>query len=211
MKTITTTVYEFSELTEQAKENAINTYRQQERGDYQFIYDDAYESVKQFHNIFGTKSGRNSWLEIDFSHIDEDILNLSGFRLQKYIWNNYKNDLFKGKYYSVSSNKKVYHKRVISKDCKNGNIFNAYYSAITLTNSCVLTGVCYDDDLLNNIYDFLNSRSPEHTDFKDLLEDSIENLRISIENEVDAMNENDYIIDYFESNDINFDEQGNIV
>lgn len=211
MRTITTTIFEFRELTGQAQENAIETFRQSSHIDYQFVYDEAYQSVKKFNDIFGTRSGRNSWLEIDFSHIDEDVLNLSGFRLQKYIWNNYKHDLFHGKYYSVSSNNPVHHKRVISKTYQNGNTFNAYYSAITLESSCVLTGVCYDDFLLGNIYQFLDSKTPENITFRDLLEDSIENLKISIESEIEAMNEDSYIMDIFEANNYEFDENGNII
>lgn len=91
-----TKAYTFDELSDDAKENAINEFRK-DGIDMQYAYDDAYESVKEFHKIFPTREGGRNWLDVRTSHIDDNILELSGLRLQKYIWNNYKKELYSGK------------------------------------------------------------------------------------------------------------------
>lgn len=47
MKTIRTKVYQFNELTEKAKQQAINDYRNNGI-DTDYIYDDAHNTVKEF-------------------------------------------------------------------------------------------------------------------------------------------------------------------
>ena len=59
------------------------------------------------------------------------------------------------------TDKKIIHKRVVSKQITNnclnkGKWSNSYYSAISLNNSCVLTGCSIDDILLNPVYEFIN-------------------------------------------------------
>jgi len=205
MRTIQTKVYSFSELSEDAKETAINEFRSKgiETG---FIYDDAYQSVKKFHTIFGTKEGHRSWLYVQTSHIDDCILELTGLRLQKYIWNNYKQDLFKGKYYSLWSKKDIsykYHKEGYP-------VLKARYSKIILENSCVMTGVCYDHDLLQPFYDYLNKKdfSNDNTTLYDLFQDAFSSLEESIEREVEFRNSDESIIEYIESNSYEFTKEG---
>jgi flagellin-like hook-associated protein FlgL len=47
MKTIRTKVYQFNELTEQAKEVAINWYRNTDSGDYSFAWDNVKDDAKE--------------------------------------------------------------------------------------------------------------------------------------------------------------------
>lgn len=215
MKEIKVKLYEFSELSEQAKEVARNLYRENNTDDASFIYDEARASVQVFHKIFGTKEGNRNWLEeIDFSRVKDQVLRLSGDRLQRYIWNNYRNDLWKGKYRTVKTNdKKVIHNRVkCSGPYKSGNYFNAYYSAVFVDdNCCVLTGVCYDDSLLQPMYEFLNAR-PEGdvatTNFEELIEDCFSALKKDLENEEEYMNSDEHIDERLSDSDNMFMEDG---
>jgi len=216
MRTIEVCLYKFDELSEEAKENALSNITI----DNSFWWDEAHETVKKFHDVFGTRDGYRSWLDIRTEHIDSDILELSGFRLQKYLWNNFGSELFTRKYLKhgeLVDAKKPHHQmmkqRQITNKCPNqGKWSISYYSNIQTDDCCVLTGVCYDDDLLKPIYDFLEIRdfSRNSTDYKDLLEDCVHSLRKSLESE-DEYNETDEAkIDHIEANDYEFEEDGNI-
>ena len=100
MRTIRTKVYSFNELSNEAQQTAIKKFRNN-GVNTDFIYDDAYNSVKAFNEVFGTREGSCSWLDVYTYHIDDNILELKGFRLQKYLWNNYYNALFKPKFLMV--------------------------------------------------------------------------------------------------------------
>jgi len=215
MKTIEIQLYSFDELTEDAKSNAIRHY-QNNILSFDFIYSDAEKTVDAFCNAFNVKSGSRSWLDCNTSNIDDDVLNLKGFRLQKYIWNNYQNTLYKGKFYnSIANNKILIHPciKVHYYDVSKGAICsssNFYYSRIQKTNSCVLTGICYDNDLLSPIYEFLQKRDFSNcsTSFDDLLRECFYNLKKSIENEIDYRNSDEAIIEDLEANDYDFLKDG---
>jgi hypothetical protein len=184
MRTIRTRVYKFDELSKDAQEYAVKKWLEDETYDY--LFNEAYETVKRFADIFDINIRQYDFLEHYRSDyrldLDDNILQLSGSRLLSYLWNNYKDSLFKGKYYSVKSDKELKHKRVKSKKLSNGNIFNAYYSAIQLDHSCVLTGVYYDDCILEPIYKFLDH--PDNSDLNDLLEECFVQINKAVESEI---------------------------
>jgi hypothetical protein len=151
-RTIRTKVYKFSELSKTAQQTAIDSYRNSGMIDTSYIWDDAHGTVKKFHEIFGTEEGHRSWLDVDFSGIDDNVLELKGIRLRTYIINNYWQYLFKGKYFSLwSKTEKSY------KHYPNGYPVLKYrHSKVLFDNNCTLTGVCYDMDLLQPMYEFLD-------------------------------------------------------
>ena len=57
MRTVRTKVYQFSELSKTAKENAIEQFRNSERYN-QHYFDEVIESVKAVCELFGLKTGR---------------------------------------------------------------------------------------------------------------------------------------------------------
>lgn len=217
MRTVRTKIYKFEELKKESKQIAIDQYRNNYLNN-DFIYDDAYNTVKEFNSVFNTKESKNNWLDVYTDHIDDNILELKGFRLQKYIWNNFYNILFKRKFYgSIGDNKIILHpcikvnKYDISKGARVSSS-NFYYSRIQKENSCVLTGVCYDDDILKPIYDFLKKRNFSNCtiNFYHLLNDCFDELRKSIENEINYRNTDEAIIEEIEANDYEFTKYGNI-
>lgn len=218
MKTISINTYSFNELSEKAKQVAIENYRENNL-DNSFIYDEAYQTVKKFNDLFRTSETNRSWLDVNTDHIDDSILELSGLRLHKYLVNNFWSGLYKGKYLgNYHSNHKVNHKRIKANYYPKGAYpdgalySNFYYSAISFDNCCVLTGVCYDNSMLDPIYKFLeNYRDDKNNDtktFQDLLEECFYSLKKDIESEEEARSEDQYIIEEIENNDYTFLETG---
>ena len=206
MKTIEIQIYKFDELSEDAKQRAIEKFRNTE--DFSYLYEEAYETVKKFHSIFQTSEGRDSWLDVRVNY-DDDILNLTGQRLATYLWNNYKNDIYEGKYYG----KLVYtdkwgEKLPISKEHPIGARHVKRYSKVFLSNCCVLTGVCYDDSILRPIYDFIEK--PNQYNIEDLINFCFDELKNDIESEIDSRNEDEYIIETIEVNEYDFTEDGEL-
>lgn len=183
MRTIEVNLFTFDELSDEAKQRAMSDFEP----DNSYYWDDAHQSVIRFHEIFGTRDGYCSWLDISTGHMDDCILELTGFRLQKYLWNNFFGCLFKGKWHSVKANHVIRHKRVKSTTYKNGNVVNSYRSAIFFEHSCVLTGVCYDEDILEPVYSFMVNRNADKlsTTFESLMVDCLYSLRKSLESEYD--------------------------
>jgi len=212
MKTITVNLYQFSELSEEAKENAIN-YFQNKEGDFFWITDEAGNSFEKFADIFNITNWAIDYCEPYRNNyrinLDDDIKNLSGQRLATYIYNNYKKDLFKKKYLkSFNGHKK--HKNIVNYTAKTtGNKYCSYYSPLKIDNSCVLTGVCYDDDLLTPIYDFINKPN-DRIDFETLLNDCIYNLCHSVASEIEYQYTKECIKENIENNNYEFTEDGNL-
>jgi hypothetical protein len=204
MKTIEIKLYKFNELSEEAKQKAINDYR---NNDNYEDFSDEIESLKQFYSIFPVEQHGNNWSNFRVT-CDDNISGLFGQRLAVYLWNNYKTNLFKGKFYgSLSTNEPVKHKRIKSKGpFKNGNMFHPYYSAITLSNSCVLTGFYMDDELLAPIYKFLDK--PDNTTFKELLSECVEAWSHALKREEEWRNSDEYISEELTANDYDFTEDG---
>ena len=203
MKTIEIKLYEFSELSEDAKQNAINEYKNSDHED-QFYFDEIIQSAKKVIEIFGFEFGRE-YSTIKTMNIDDDVLSLSGLRLQKYIYNNFYHELFTPKIYSLWSKKEKSFKHH-----KDGfPVLKRRHSRIFKTNDCVLTGVCYDMDILKPVYDFLENPC-KNTTFEDLIksiEHSIDNCFYNTEKWI---NSDEFIIDHFEANDYEFKVNGEI-
>lgn len=211
MKTITKTynVYSFDELSNKAKQTAIDNYRYKDM-DTSHVYDEAYETIKAFHEVFGTKEGRRSQWNVNTDHIEETICNMKGLRLRTYLINNFWNKIYKGKYYSLWSKVEFPFNKAHGKPYP---ALKTRYSKVMFTKDCPLTGVCYDYSILNPIYDFIDSYTEEkysHVTFDMLMNDCIQSLERDVENEIESMNEDEYIIEQIEDNDYKFTEDGKL-
>lgn len=213
MREVITNVYSFDELNETAKQKAITQHRQD--GDFnQFYFDEIIESVKKMANLFNLKFGKE-YTQIRTSHIEDNILELKGIRLYKYLVNNYWSSLYKRKFLgTIGDNKIITHRMSKTKfyDIKKGakvNSSNFIFSNINFENSCVLTGVCYDNDILQPIYDFLATPSKETT-FEDLI-NGIENSIKKCFNDVEAwINSDEFITETIVANEYEFTIDGNL-
>jgi hypothetical protein len=214
MKTIRIKIYKFDELNENAKQNAIENYRNNNL-DFDFIYYDAEKTVEAFCEAFKVNTGNDSWLDCNTNNIDEDILNLTGLRLRKYILNNFGETLYKRKFYnSIGDNKIILHPciKVNKYDMNKGarvSSSNFYYSRIQkVAQNCNLTGMCYDDNMMQPIYDFLELRSFESTNFDDLLNACFDAIRKTLKDEEEYMYTDEYISEEILANDFEFTQDG---
>jgi len=208
MKTTTIQLYDFNELSEKSKQNAISEFLNKGYNDGEYNYQEAHESVKKFNDIFSVRNSNNSWLDFSYLNLDNYILELSGIRLYKYIINNFYSDLFKPAYVK-SYEKHFNHKRAKNKTYKNGIIASFFYSNLNVTNSCVLTGVCWDDDLLQPIYEFLK-KPCKYTNLNDLIKECFESLRISLEKSDDYYTSDEFISETLQINNYQFTKDGSI-
>lgn len=208
MKTIELQLFTFDELSEKAKEKAIRDWRNKGY-DNQYYYDEIVGSVKAVAELFNLKFGRQ-YTDIKAGHIDDNILELSGVRLLKYILNNYGNKLFTPKYI------KMIHRRVNWRQfvCEHGKGRNGEYTQIysrtfKVNDGCPLTGICYDYDILQPVYDFL--KKPEkQTTFADLISNIEHAIGKTFEDTEDWLNSDEFIISEIEAQDYEFTESGEI-
>lgn len=218
MRTVRTKIYQFNELNDNAKQVAIE--KERENLCTAFAYDEAHNTVIKFNELFNLKNGSNSWLDCYTSNIDDDILELKGFRLHKYILNNYGSFLFNKKYLKSGQNRTdkpsfthpMMEVKKISQGKNKGLYYVSYYSNFKKDNSCVLTGVYFDDEMLQPIYDFLEKRDFKNCTitFYHLLNNCFEAIEKTIEREIEYMNTDEYLIENIESNEYEFTENGNL-
>lgn len=210
MRTITKELFTFDELSEEAKEKAVNSARAKDWAseDVRYFYQEARQTVDKFHGLnLGTKLGNRSWLEVNFDYVSDNILNLKGLRLRTWVINNL--PLWKGKYYSLWSKTEVSHKHH-----KEGYpVLKSRYSKVFADTSCVLTGVCWDDSFLQPIHDFIawkNAKAYESMDFETLVSDCFHSLAKDLQSNEEYSNSDEAIIDSIKANGIEFDIEGNI-
>ena len=205
MKTIEINLYSFEELSEDEQQIAINEVRNSISTDY--IDEEAMESFKRFASIFSIEWRCVDWSGYRIEYIvklDSNILELKGQRLANYIWNNYKKDLYKGKYFSLWSKTDVsfkHHK-------KGFPVLKNRHSNILLDNCCPLTGVCYDDALLQPLFNFIDK--PYNIDFETLLSQCITSLCNYVSDEIEYRQSDEGVKEDIASNNYHFTIDGNI-
>jgi len=185
MRTIRTKVYQFSELkSQQAKDAAIEWFR----SDNEYHHsDEVIKTIKEGLLHFGAELKNYSidWDNIngcDFSidlGVSEEVEELTSVRLWKYLHNN---NLFT--YYNK------YNK-------KTENL---------LEGSCPFTGVCFDEDFLDNIRQFV--KKPDTTTFKELLTDAVYNAINAGCKDWEYQQSDEAIIETIEANEYEFKADG---
>lgn len=213
MKTVKIKVYQFDELSEEAKEKAIEHYREQNYDSGYWFLDEANATLKKFCDLFNIDWSRFDYEEMyrsEYSfNMEDQILELEGWRLATYIWNNYRSDIFKGKYYGHLSGKYPDGRRIAkSKAHPIGKRHVKRYSKILLEASCPFTGVCYDDDILRPMYEFLDNPTAYRHDFKQLLDDCLHSLAHSVASEIEHHNSDEGITEEIRANEYEFEEDG---
>ena len=139
------------------------------------VYEDAANALNEFCRIFEVKIKKIDW-DREFVSVTDtaggciyfatDIEN--PIRLRTYMINNYSCYYEEDRKYYSSDYKK----------CR--------CSRISRRRGCVLTGMCYDMDLLDPLYNFIDGKSI-YNDWYDLMEDCIRNLMRAVNNEIIEM------------------------
>lgn len=204
--TIVTNVYKIEELTEESQERALQDFKIDD------IYPSSEENktvLKTFEDIFPITvtdwqyDEYSSYINFDFN-ANEDIENLTGFRLAKYIYNNYFNSIFKGKYFSLWSKKEPsLHNQKIGK-------LKTRYSKVIFNNNCVLTGYYMDMDILNPIYKFLKKPYIYNYNFYDIIERCLNEWIQACQRDYEAYYSLDNFIEVSEANEWEYTENGEL-
>lgn len=161
MRTIEKTVYKFEELPEEAKQKVLEDWINFVN-EADFLRDDS-KSFEKFCEVFnvqwknyGVDTRTIYQQSFDYDH---EILNFSGIRLIKYVWNNYKDSLYSGKYYSKWQGLKLISRK----------------SMILLDNCCPLTGYCMDNEILKPVYGVLDGKQVNNSNYtyQDMIADCV--------------------------------------
>lgn len=207
MRKVEIKIYTFSELSEEAKKRAIQ--KERESQDFSYIYEDVKETIKEFCAIFNfSVITRNSIFD-PIIDVPFDVSNLNGERLKTYIYNNYGDTLFRGKTYSkLVDTEKDGTKIAKSKTHPAGLRLVSRKSKVLKSNCCVLTGVCYDDDMLSVFYDFLKGVKYQDLNLEELIEQAFYNLESSVNNEIEYRQSDEGIEEELTERDEEFTENG---
>jgi hypothetical protein len=200
-RTIRTKVYQFNELSDTAKEKAIEWYRNGS-DDGQIYADEIIDSVKAVADLFNLKFGRE-YTDIRTGHIEDTILELKGIRLYKYLINNYYNTLFSKKQYyfcRLKDGSKQF-------NCVGQNSGKYTSKCQWQIASCPLTGVCYDMDILQPVYDFLK-RPDKSTTFADLISNIEYAIQKTFDNNEQWVNSDEFITEQIQANEYEFTADG---
>lgn len=212
MRIETIKIYTFEELSDEAQQVAIQNHRQNQ--DHSWLYEEAKATVKEFCRLFNVTTGHRSWLEV--GSIDGPEQELKGLRLRKWILNNFGDVLWKRKFInSFGDNKVVKHPCVkVNRYTNPGrrvDTSNYYYSRIQFDNSCVLTGMCYDDSMLQPIYSFIEYVDADQSaTWSEIVADCFSSLKSDLESEVEAREQDDYIREELQECLYEFTENGHI-
>jgi hypothetical protein len=218
MRTQEITIFTFEELTPEAQERAIEKYR---NNNHDSQCSQEYEdTLKKFINIFPVKV--RDW-QIDpwgYSHCDmysqanDEINDLSGLRLFKYLVNNFSGTLYKRKYLGCLKTQDQPHSRhrmvknvEISRGTNKGKFYASVYSNCQTEQCCNLTGVYSDESILQPLYDFLKTPN-KNTTFADLMEECGNAWAKSFAKEIEHENSDEYIKDCLINNDYEYTEEG---
>lgn len=193
MRTIETTVYKLTELTETAQANAHSNYLCE--GLEFWHLSDAVDSLKAFADIFPVRIKNYSlgpdrgYIALEFTG-DDDIENLTGQRLAVYLWNNYRSVLLEGKYRRTfyRDNGDLRHRKLTVRKIEStnpeydGKYAYTYKDLSGSVPDCPLTGMCYDYELLNPIQAFIQAPN-EYVSFANLMQECVDNLELSVRRE----------------------------
>ncbi len=74
---------------------------------------------------------------------------------------------------------------------------------------CTLTGVCFDNDILEPIVNFM-VKPDNHTIFEELIDTCLDNIMKAVQNEVSYWNSKECILEEIKANEYEFLENGEI-
>lgn len=201
MKEVIVKTYQFSELSDDAKQHAYEWMLNAGWGQNAY-YNENINSLKEFADIFPIKLNGREWTNFEF-YANGDIESLSGQRLANYIWNNYRYSLYKGKYYSTKMKPCP-----VTKEHPAGLTYKYRHSKIMLEHSCVLTGFHMDDEILDPIYNFLDK--PDNTTFIELMQECIDAWQKAVKEDDEYAGSFENMSEHAEINEYDFTEDGEL-
>lgn len=223
MRTITPkpfNVYEFDELSDEAKQKAIKGQRDFELQTESPWADEWRNTMHKIEELFDIEVDFDSYNRHSISwrkwwnkEYGEEMLNLSGNRALSFLWNNYGND--------ITSPKSYWTKFTYIDGRQHAK--NRKSKCLRETGNCPLTGVCYDNDALDPLWNFLEGKSPdekpmviqhqfkyrfENWTVKDIIEDCVDSLCDAWEREEEYRLSDEGLVESIESNGYEYYEDG---
>jgi hypothetical protein len=203
MRTKTIKIYSFDELSDSAKENAIENYRNKNHDI--FWADETLDSLK---GLFETCSGVslkdyslgecNSWIRVSFAN--NECEELSGKRAMAWIENNLLSNI---RYENGIDNiKNRVWKSEYVKSCNRKD--GAFINRAGEIKDCPFTGYCADDAFLDSLIKDIK----EGCDLKTAFEGLASEYQKIINNEIEYQNSDEYISEHLEANNYEFDKEG---
>jgi hypothetical protein len=196
MKTKTINIYSFNELSNEAKDHAIQQYR--ESNTEIFWADETIESLKGLFKNCSCVSLKdwslgesNSWIRVSFTN--DEVEELSGKRAMAWVEN-----------HLLSNIRIPCNSFALNGTRKKLAQYGSYYHA-GMIKPCPFTGYCADDDFLDDLIKEIKSG----TDLKTAFEGLATVYQKIINNEIEYQNSEEYITERFEANEYEFDEEGN--
>jgi len=185
MRTIETKLYKFEELNTEAQEAAREKFNE---GNIDFPWqEENLESMKKGLEFYGFKLKDYSFdyycatsgnFQIKSTHYEDEVEELSGARLYKYLLNNF--STYRCQY---------------TKEQKE-----------TLSGNCPFTGYCVDENFLDPIREFM--KLPTEITFMELMEESVHAVAKAIENDYEHSQTMEYFKDHAEANELEFTKEG---
>lgn len=175
---IKTKVYEYKELDKDVQDKLYDKYVC--NFDYPWRYE-AQDTLDKFCEIFNIDIKDLDYdykycsFTVDYDSFDQEegVAQMSPIRLRTFILNNFFDDIYKGKYYFKGSRHK--------------------YSKVFYTKDCPLTGYCFDMDILDTIWDFIdNPMKYRYTTYEGIIEECIDNYIKAYNNDYDNMISREY-------------------
>ena len=201
MRQITQNIYKFDELSAKVKTKVLDRFR--DEVDATYICNEVGDTRDTF---------------MDMVKGFEPKENIKGLRLRTYILNNFYNDIFKPKYYSVNFNRDrpIKHNRIESSHSKRlTHYWFSYYSGCQVEYSCPLTGVIWDFDVLQPIMDLITYKAEQRKELNDLNWDTLirkclESLSNAEDSEIEYQHSDDVVTEFIKSMDYEFYENGDV-
>ena len=201
MRQITQHIYKFDELSAKVKTKVLDRFR--DEVDVTYIRNEVGDTRDTF---------------MDMVKGFEPKENIKGLRLRTYILNNFCNEIFKPKYYSVNFNRDrpIEHNRIESSYSKHlTHYWFSYYSGCQVEYSCPLTGVIWDFDVLQPIMDLITYKAEQRKELNDLNWDTLirkclESLSNAEDSEIECHHSDDAVTEFIKSMDYEFYENGDI-
>lgn len=194
MRTIRTKIYKFSELTEDAKQTAIDLFRPTEN----VWQKENYESLQEFAALFNLQLNRSNYgVAIRLGNID---YNPCGVKLATWLWNNYADRIYSKKQYWICNG---------VPNCVGVNAKHRNSAIFIITDGCPLTGYYMDNQILEPIFEYMKKPS-ERMDFESLMNECFEAWRVACDKDFEFQCSDEQVIDNIESNKIEFYANGQI-
>lgn len=213
MREKTIKVYKVSELEGRALDRAYHDWLGS--SDYPWSGDNE-ATLKAFEEIFPVDI--KNWeydttsYHVQFDLIcEEEVAELKGVRLMKYMANNYFEYVFKGKYYSLWSKKDVNPHYKPNGHAPKGKL-KSKHSKELYEFTCSLTGYYIDMDILQPIHDCIKGLYIDtgYT-FEDIMQECLDNWGKACRDDFEGYTSMESFIEHSDMNDWEYDESGRII